>query len=212
MASKVLKLQLALVFLGSLGLACSSNKTETGTPDSSTPDGNSNSDGDTCSLNTSEAIAFGKQYAFANTALSGWQQEEAGSDIFAYWTGPGTNLHCIIDGSQPDYTENHGCLLAMYQTLLGPDSQSCRVAAMDFGTETKATDMFTYEQKQTSASIPIPSYDTSVAVAYHVIDGITVYAHSKASYFELQLTGYSDDATAAQAAKPFLDILKAKTN
>jgi hypothetical protein len=83
---------------------------------------------------------------------------------------------------------------------------------MDFGTETKATDMFTYEQKQTSASIPIPSYDTSVAIAYHVIDGITVYAHSKASYFELQLTGYSDDATAAQAAKPFLDILKAKTN
>jgi hypothetical protein len=210
MGRKDLKIQLALVFvfLGSLGMGCSSSSTTSngGNGGSSTTSNGGNGG----STTVSTPSAFGAKYAFANNAISGWQQE-TGSDPYAYWTGAGTDLNALIDGGSEDYT-SRGCLLAMYQTLVGPDPQSCRVVAMDFGTEANATDMFTYEQQHTSASIPIPSYDTSVAVAYSVISGITVYAHIKAAYFELQLTGYSDNATATQVATQFLDILKAKTN
>jgi hypothetical protein len=44
-----------------------------------------------------------------------------------------------------------------------------------------------------------------------VIAGITAYAHIKASYFEVQLSGYTDDASAAKVAAQFLGVLKAKT-
>ena len=39
-----------------------------------------------------------------------------------------------------------------------------------------------------------------------------VFAHFKASYFELQLSGFTDATSAGAAAKQFLDVLKAKTN
>jgi hypothetical protein len=84
---------------------------------------------------------------------------------------------------------------------------------MDFGTADNATTMFTFEQQHTAASIQIPQFDASVAIAYPVMTGITVFAHANAMYFELQLMGYGSDQTApTQVATQLLTILKSKTN
>jgi hypothetical protein len=180
-----IRLSLVCVFLVSLG--CGSSKTS----------------------NTLDPTGFGNKYKFADNEMSGWKQDPAADPL---WTGAGTDLHNKIDGGEATYLSK-GCLLAMYQNLVGPDPQGCEVVAMDFGTADNATAMFTYQQQQTSASIQIPQFDATAAIAYPVMSGITVYAHIKATYFELQLIGYgSDQTSAAQMATQFLNVLKAKTN
>ncbi|MGA7740963.1 MAG: hypothetical protein ABSF35_06045 [Polyangia bacterium] len=82
---------------------------------------------------------------------------------------------------------------------------------MDFGTAANATSMFTYEQGLNSAAVPIPQFDVSAAIGVSVLGGITAYAHFNASYFEVQLTGYADQASAASVATQFLQVLQSKT-
>lgn len=165
-----------------------------------------------CGSNTTSApsspTAFGNIYKISdNREMPGWTQDPA----TPLWTGKGTDLHTKIDGGEATYTQ-YGCLFAMYQNLIGPDPQQCVLVAMDFGTDTNATSMFTSEQQLNSAAVPIPGYDASTAIGAEVLSGITAYAHIKTSYFELQLIGYPDDASAAQVAAKFLDVLKSKTN
>jgi hypothetical protein len=154
-----------------------------------------------------DPTAFGNTYKISdNVEMPGWTQDPT----TPLWTGRGTDLSSIIDGGNVPYLQ-HGCLLAMYQSLVGPDPQICTLVAMDFGTAANATSMFTYEQQLTSADVPIPGYDASVAIGYSVLAGITAYAHINASYFEVQLSGYTDNASAAQVAAQFLNVMKTKT-
>lgn len=170
-----------------------------------------------CGSSSSKSTAldpttFGKQYAFANNSVSGWQQATDSTNGTPFEVCTPATLEQRIDGGSEDYV-SRGLVLAMYQVLIGPDPQSCTVVAMDFGTADNATAMFTYEQQHTSASIQIPQFDASVAIAYPVLSGITVYAHVNAMYFELQLMGYgSDQATPAQVATQLLNTLKSKTH
>ena len=154
--------------------------------------------------------AFGQRYRFADNEIPNWSQNSASN---AFWTGKGTDLHLKIDGGEMAYTSK-GCLVAMYQDLVGPDpnTQACTVVAMDFGTNDQANEMFTYEQQLTQASVPIPPYDPSIAIGASVLGGVTAYAHFKASYFEVQLTGYADQGSAASVAALFLQKLQSKTN
>ncbi len=155
----------------------------------------------------SAAMAFGDIYKIANDPqLPGWKQAEA----TLLWTGTGTELSSIIPGDNVPYLQR-GCLLAMYQTLTGGESQSCRLVAMDFGTAVNATAMFTYQQQVSSVAVSIPGYDASTALAYAVDDGINAYAHLKSLYFEVQLSGSYEDPSAAQVAAQFLDVMWART-
>ncbi|HJX65520.1 MAG TPA: hypothetical protein VJ860_16390 [Polyangia bacterium] len=160
--------------------------------------------------NTLGPDAFGQKYRFADNEIPNWSQSSASSP---FWTGQGTDLHLKIDGGEPAYT-SRGCLVAMYQDLVGPDPnmQACTVVAMDFGTSDQANAMFTYEQQLTQASVPIPSYNASIAIGESVLGGVTAYAHFKASYFEVQLIGYADQASASSVAAVFLQKLQSKTN
>jgi hypothetical protein len=157
-------------------------------------------------------VAFGQKYKFADNEIAGWKQNTDSADTvpFAVYTDV-TLAPCRIDGAAPAYTSK-GCKLAMYQEMVGPSPNACEVIAMDFVTEDNATSMVTYQQKQTSAAVTIPQYDLSVAIAYPVISGITVFAHFKASYFEVSLTGYADQNAATQDAALFLNVLKSKSN
>jgi len=156
---------------------------------------------------------FGQRYKFADNEISGWQQA-AGTDRFLVCTSAeleDPSNPNPIDGAAPAYTDN-GMTMVMFQYLAGPGSNACQVRAMDFGTDASATAMFAQEQKSTASDIAIAAFDTSTAIAYSVISGITVYAHFKASYFELYLTGFGTDQNAAsQAATQFLQVLQAKT-
>lgn len=152
-----------------------------------------------------DPTAFGKKYKIADNEVSGWTQDPASG---AYWTG--TDLVAEIDGGNVAY-DDRGFRQGMFQTLDGPDQQSCNLRAMDFGTEANATTMYTYEQQLTQASVPIPQYDASTAIGNSVISGVTAFAHFGASYFELALTGYADQGLAASVATQFLQVLQSKT-
>ena len=153
-----------------------------------------------------DPTAFGNTYKISDNAqMPSWTQDPT----TPLWTGKGTDLSSIIDGGNMPYLQR-GCLLAMYQSLVGPGTQICTLVAMDFVTEAQATDMFNYEQQHTGASVPIPGYDASVAIGYPGITSMTVYAHFKAMYYEVQLDGNSDQTSSSQVASTFLKVLEAK--
>ena len=159
--------------------------------------------------------AFGQKFKFADNELSGWTQTPAADDPAAFDVYTSTDdLVGRIDGAADAYD---GFRVAVFQDLMGPDPQTCNVVTMDFVIDSKATDKFTY-QKDNGASTPIPGYDESVAIASTNLTGINVYAHFKALYFELQMSGYlgSDDNLdlnkATSAAAQFLGVLKTQTN
>jgi hypothetical protein len=60
----------------------------------------------------------------------------------------------------------------------------------------------------------IPPYDPSVVIATSKLTGMTVFAHFKASYFELALSGFgaqTGQCTACPVAVQFLDVFKSRT-
>jgi hypothetical protein len=156
------------------------------------------------------ATQFGERYKFSNNTVPGWTQAPAtDSNAYNVYDG-GDELVTRLDGGDM-YTSN-GCRVSMYQDLVGPNQETNTVVAMDFVTATQATAMFQIQQ-QNGATISITGYDPSVALASSFsLGGETVYAHFKASYFELWPSGFTDATSAGEAAKQFLDILKGRTN
>lgn len=185
------------IFLASsvaLLVACSSS--------SSTNNGSGGSGGNALDLN-----GFGQKYKLLDNEVSGWTQD-ASPNAFALYTDK--NLTDRIDGPATIYID-HGMKYALYQDLVGPAPQICELVAMDLGTEANAKSMVTNKQGST-ATITIPPYDASVAMASKAITGITIYANFKALYLELVLDGYGSDVELPrQVGATFLQALEAKT-
>ena len=160
---------------------------------------------------TLDADAFGKKYKVKDNELSGWTLVPTSDDptAFAVYTG-NDELVGRIDGAADAYSER-GCRVTMYEDMQGPDPQLCTVVAMDFVTNDQANSMFSY-QKDNGASVLIPGYDGSVAIAYSTLTGLTAYAHFKAMYFEVQLSGYADQSSSSAVAAQFLKLLESRTN
>jgi hypothetical protein len=182
----------AAILLAACGSSAPDNGGAAGSGGTSSPDPN----------------AFEQKFKLSDNEIAGWKQD-TGPGALAVFTAD--HLTDAIDGAAPDYT-SRGCRVAMYQNLIGPGEETCRLVAMDFGTDANATSMVQFERNLTSASIQVPPYDASVAIASEVLSGITAYAHFKSSYFEVQLTGFSDLSSAVQAAASFLGVLQAKAN
>ena len=156
------------------------------------------------------ADAFGAKYKFADNQASGWTQTTDPTDPFPFGVYTDANLDQRIDGGNKLYLDR-GMRVAMYQDLVGPNGSLCTVVAMDFVTGANATTMFTYQKDNKGAATAIPQHDVTVAIGESLITGITVFAHDQASYFELQLDGYSDQTAAAQAGAQLLGVLEGKT-
>ena len=157
------------------------------------------------------AAQFGAKYKFSATDLAGWAPADPATDPTAYdvYNG-GDELVARLDGGDM-YTPN-GCRVSMYEDMTGSGQEICTAIAMDFGTAANAAQMFAVQQGN-GASISIPGYDPSVALASSfALGGQNTYAHINASYFELQFSGFADATSAGAAAKLFLDVFKAKTN
>jgi len=160
--------------------------------------------------------AFGQKYKFADNELSGWTQATAADDPAAFDVYTSVDdLVSRIDGEADSYK---GFRFAMFQDLMGPDPQTCNVVVMDFVTDCLATTEYTGQQGNGSYVIEVAGYDDSVAIVTTTLTGINVYAHFKALYIELQMSGYlAEDGSldlnkAASAAAQFLAALKTKTN
>jgi Calx-beta domain. len=153
---------------------------------------------------------FGLLYKFSDNELTGWTQD-TNADAFTVWKGD--SLIVSQDGGADLYL-NRGCLITMYQTLdgpNGPDAQICTITAMICGTDVQADSIFKYQKENLGASVAIPQYDTTAVFAHPGVSGITVFAHFKAMYFELALSGYSDRDSSLSVATQMLKILESKT-
>jgi hypothetical protein len=176
--------------------ACSSSSDKNSAPGSGAP---------------TDAASFGQMLKLSESDVSGWQQQTATTESGpTYEAFPADEMMQKIDGQAPDYT-SRGCEYVMYENMQDSNEHLCKVVAMYFGTADKAKAMYDYEKDRLgSSAIEIPQYDSSTAFGYSVLRGITGYAHLKASYFELQMDGYDDDASASQAASQVLKGLEAK--
>ena len=163
-----------------------------------------------CGSNTQPP--FGDRYKFADNEMKGWTQDPA-SD--AFWVGTDLVGGTSIDGAAEAYTDQ-GFVQGMFQTLDGPNSQTCTIRAMDFGTATHATAMYASALANfISQATSIPPYDSSVATGNAAQSGLAVYAHFGAMYFEIYLSGLGDQTstcTECPLAQQFLDALKTKSN
>jgi hypothetical protein len=157
-----------------------------------------------------DATAFGEKYKIADNEITGWTQDSA---FDAFWAGTDLITGADLDGSADAYTGN-GFRQALFQTLDGPQQQTCSIRSMDFGTAAAATTMFKAAQVNfITNSIAIPTYDSSTAIGDAEISGLTAFAHFGASYFEVRLSGLGDQRTTCtecSAAQTFLDHLKKK--
>lgn len=198
-----------LLGLSAAGCGSGGDNGATGTG-GSTGSGGTGGGGSTGSATLTPA-QFGDKYKFSTTDVSGWGPADPATDPTAYnvYNG-GDELVGRLDGG--DVYTSRGCRVSMYQDVAGPDPEICTVVAMDFVTSDNATTMFTYQQTS-GASLAIPGYGASdVLGSNFALGGQNVFAHFKASYFELQFSGFTDATSAGAAAKQFLDVLKAKTN
>lgn len=156
--------------------------------------------------------AFGQDYKFADNEMKGWTLDPA-SD--AFWVGTDLIAGTSIDGAAQAYTDQ-GFVQGMFQTLDGPNLQTCTIRAMDFATADKAAGMYKVALDNfVSQATAIPSYASSVATGNAAQSGLSVYAHFGASYFEVLLSGLGDQTatcTECAVAQTFLDKLKQKTN
>ena len=159
------------------------------------------------------ATEFGSKYKFSDNEVPGWTQTPVSpTEPSPYNVYDGqVELDGRIDGG--DVYSSRGCRVSMYQDLTGSGTEICTAIAMDFVTADKATGMFAFQQQNKGASIAVPGYGASDALASaFTLGGQNVYAHFSASYFELWLSGFDDDTSAGAAAKQFLDVFKSKTN
>ena len=166
------------------------------------------------------ATELGVKYKFSPTDIPGWQVDPDPNDTTAFQVldeSTSNNLVRYIDGGADAYT-NAGCRVTVAQTLAGPNGEIAGpFYAMDFVTEAQATAMFNSKKADYSASDTIAGFDSSTAIGKAVnilgtIVSVTVFAHFKAMYFELTLSGFPDQTSFYQGAAQFLNVLKSKTN
>jgi hypothetical protein len=149
---------------------------------------------------------FGAKYKFEDGDLAGWKQSTEASSFELF---SASNLSNKIDGPADNYV-THGCKYAMYQELVGPDPQICRLVAMDFVTETQAASMVTYQRDHASDITTIPGFDPSIAFGYPALTGTTVYANLKSLYLEVIIDGNPNKSSASEVGAQFLKLMEAK--
>ena len=82
---------------------------------------------------------------------------------------------------------------------------------MDFGTESNAMDELKFQHtKYFADAFEIPGYSSKTAFGRPIFGGITVYAHFKKFYFELNFMSFSDQNQAVSTAIQFLGLFQMK--
>jgi len=186
--TKSLRQRIVLLSCAALAAACSSSSDGEGTP--------------------LDENAFGAKYKLADNEIPGWTQKTT-TDAFLVYTDQ--TLTDKIDGAAVPYTDRK-MRFALVQELVGPDPQNATFWAMDMTSEANAQSMAAHQKTTMSATITIPGYDASVAIASEALTGITVYAYFKALYLEIILDGFGQDRdAAAQTGVKFLQAEEAKT-
>ena len=166
-----------------------------------------------CNLSTNKTTSGGKatnvsQLFPTETDISNWKK----NTTYGYTTWTAANFNQDIDGGYEVYTDR-GMIECGDIAMDGPNGAELlhQSFIMDFGFDSTATVMYNYKKDQFSTqAVAISGYDQADAFAYPGIGVITAFAHFNKFYFELQFSGYSDQAQALQAASLFLGLFKSK--
>lgn len=149
-----------------------------------------------------DAIIWDKKFRLTNE-VTGWVDQ---SEYFA--TFDTIQLYDLIDGGATKYTEQ-GLIDGIFQ-LLKKDNLSCDVFVYNFGTEQKATNMFTIQSNSVASKVVVPGYDESIAVGDEFLGGAIIYAHFSQFELELSLGGYADIEQLKTDAAQFLQVYESK--
>jgi hypothetical protein len=123
-----------------------------------------------------------------------------------------SSLYDIINGGAPPYIAR-GLVKGIYQRLEHAEGErAAELFVMEFGSARNASDIFNDKRPDSSETVVVGGYPDSVVVASRHLSGVNAYAHFGWFYFELTLSGYTDEAAAVEQAHTFLSEFEEKAN
>lgn len=147
-----------------------------------------------------------EQLEVGATEISNWKPE-ATMKVFI-----GDKLYDLIDGGAPQYLDK-GCKKTGFQRLTGPNGASVEIKIMDFGKDINATAMFTEMQmNNVGQTVKDNAFPDTTSNVVPNMGGVSGYAHFANYYFELAVTGFSDQALAISTYDMFFRLFEKKLN
>lgn len=145
-----------------------------------------------------------EQLEIGAAEISNWKPE---SKMKVYI---GDKLYDFNDGGAPKYLDK-GCIKTGVQRLNGQNQAMVETIVMDFGKNINATAMFSETQiNNIGKSIDDPVFpDTTVSIT-SVLGGVSGCAHFDNFYFEISVTGFSDQVLALKTFDLFLGLYAKK--
>jgi hypothetical protein len=119
-----------------------------------------------------------------------------------------SSLFIAINGGAKEYTD-HGWVNGVEQKMdLGQDGPQYRGFIFNFGTADSAAAMFKTRipaDTTVDTMYAIPGFDKSVAFGVFALGGGRFFMHKNNLFFELEIIGYREEATAYPVASQFLN-------
>jgi hypothetical protein len=150
-----------------------------------------------------------------NGEISGWTVQRSG----VFYSAENWRNGSPVDGYADRYTVDPGLTFSavLDEAMSGPTGASVNMYVIDYANAASSRVMFdytkTHRQEYSSSPDPLtPNYPDSVAVGENSHDGISVCAHFKQFYLELQYTGYADYSQSKTDALSFLLWFETKIN
>jgi len=136
--------------------------------------------------------------------IKGWKEAPKSFERF-----DPKSLYDLIDGGAPDYNKR-GLREGIRQRMNGPGRQEAEIFAEDFGFPDSARSMLAAMKAALDARVVVPGFDTALAFAYPVVEGLSVYAALDKYYFEVALSRVPDQAAGLREAARFLEYYRQK--
>ncbi len=151
-----------------------------------------------------------EQLKIIDNDITGWQIAKVSdtsviSDSFDVYTPAA--LYSKMDGPAGEYIDQ-GVVTAMFEHMTSPDGQNdLQLKVMDFGTPAKATAMFNDKKsREFNNAILVAPYADTLVVARPLLAGLSVCAHYKKFYFEMDVSGFSDRTRELQTVDAVMDL------
>lgn len=149
-------------------------------------------------------VILAENLKLANNDVSGWNI--AGVNYtpngYLYISGQ-ANLEGAIDGGAEEYIE-HGMTNGIIQEMSTSNNQSFIGWIFDYQNASNATSMYNYK-KDVYYSDGVENLPDTVAFSSEILGGSKVFGHYLNFYFELIVTGYTDNLQARTTATLFLN-------
>jgi hypothetical protein len=137
------------------------------------------------------------------TSVDGWLENDSSYYYYKNWR----ELAQKIDGYYMPYIFN-GMADGITDKIIKQDTLSCTQFIMDFGTITRAGNVYA-EKKPQNFSVAL-DFPDSLAIGKRALGGLMVYAHFRHSYFEMNFAGYPIQDSAVAHANTLLKYYQQK--